>query len=322
MRRWLLIGGTLAAALATGCGSGSDSGQPAGDAGTPPVAPQTQVTIAFLQHGNPDYDTANGAAFRAYERAHPNVTIQTTTVEFETLTATLLADLKNDRLNADLLQVPGNWVCSFAANLADVPAEVVTMAAAQTVFFDAPLKGGTCAGVMKGVPVEYNLEYGGVVVNVDKFRARFPGRTPAWVDWTSFIADAAALAEFDGATPKANGLDIDPNWPGPVVYIFFAQILQRGGQYWAPSGDRLDLMTQAARDAVTDMTNWITRDKVMSLSLIPDRPDIFVATRLARGATGTVSSATAAGRSRCRTPAATRVSPGTSSSPWRSIRRR
>src|SRR6185436_18550305 len=136
-------------------------------------------------------------------------------------------------------------------------------------------------------PIEYNLEYGGVVLDVDKYQAKFPGKTPAWTDWRSFIADATALAEFgsDGS-PKVNGLDIDPNWPGPIVYIFLAAIKQRNGTYWSQKGDTFDLSSQAAHDALADIVSWVVKDKVMSLSLVPLGPGTFVGTRLAQGATG------------------------------------
>jgi multiple sugar transport system substrate-binding protein len=283
MRRWGR-GTILAVVWAAGCSGSSGTANTGGDAGTTGNEP---VTIAFLQHGNPTYDTANGVAFRAYQAAHSNVTIKVTTVEYQSLTATLLADLKNDRLPADLLQVPGNWVCSFPSNLADVPADIISMPAAQSAFFAAPLASSTCGGVLKGLPIEYNLEYGGVVLNVDKYQARFPGKTPVWPDWSAFIADAVALAEYDtDGTPRANGLDIDPNWPGPVVYIFLAAILQHGGHYWSARGDTFDLDTQEARDALSDIVSWVVKNRVMSLSLIPAGPGGFVATRLANGANG------------------------------------
>jgi multiple sugar transport system substrate-binding protein len=275
MTRW-----RWAAIVAVACG-GCSSGN-GGGAGPPS---DERVTIEFLQHGNPTYDAANSAAFRAYEKAHPNVTIKTTTVEFSNLTAMLLSDLKGDRLAADLLQVPGNWVCSFDANVADVPAEVITPSAAQTTFFAAPLAGATCKDALKGVPIEYNLEYGGVVLNVDKYHEHFPGQTPAWADWNAFITEASALAEFDAdGRPLTNGLDIDPNWPGPAVYLFLAEILQRGGQYWSPARDSFDLTTQAARDALADIVSWVVQRKVMSLNLTPSGTE--VSTRLAQGATG------------------------------------
>jgi ABC-type glycerol-3-phosphate transport system substrate-binding protein len=141
--------------------------------------------------------------------------------------------------------------------------------------------------VLKAIPIEYNLEYGGMVVDVDKYQARFPGKSPSWPDWTTLIMEAAGLAEFDMAgTPMTNGLDIDPNWPGPIVYIFLADILQHGGTYWSASGNSFDLSNQGAKDALADITSWVVTNKVMSLKLVPPGPGTFVATRLAQGQRG------------------------------------
>ena len=268
------------ALLATGWLACGDEG------GTPPINVEGQVTIAFLEHENPAFGLANRAAFRAYEQAHPNVTIKVSTVDYRTLTATLLSDLKNDRLNADLVQITPNWQCSFAANLAEVPADVLAPADAKTVFLGPPIDSVTCQGALKGIPLEYSLDYGGAVVNLDKFEARFPGKKPGWSDWRALLADGAALVERDvDTTPRVNGLDIDPNWAGGILHIFLASILQRGGQYWAPDGKSFDLNTPVARESVTDIVSWIVKDKVMFLSLVPPG-DGFVGTRLAHGTTG------------------------------------
>ena len=105
--------------------------------------------------------------------------------------------------------------------------------------------------------MEYNLEYGGVVVNLDKYQAKFPGKTPGWTDWDSFIAEAAALTEYDGAaSPMANGLDIDPDWPPATREIFLSQILQRGGKYW--SAGNATASTSARRRPRTRWPPWST----------------------------------------------------------------
>ena len=272
---WLVL--ALTQALACG-GDGGDK---------PPVPPEgSPVTITFLEHENPNYTAANGVGFTEYMTAHPNVRIAVTTVLYSTVTATLNADLRADQLAYDLLQVPPSWVCSFADNLADVPDDVLSLAQAQNVFFAAPLDGSTCEGKLKGLPVEYNLEYGGVVVNLDKYQARFPGKTPDWPDWASFIADAAALTEYDASgKPLANGLDIDPSWAQPIKHIFFSQILQRGGLYWSTRGDAFDFQTPAARESLADMVSWIAKDKVMHPEIIPST-QTFVIDRLIGGASG------------------------------------
>jgi multiple sugar transport system substrate-binding protein len=250
--------------------------------------PKQPVTITFLRHDNPAYKTADQAAFMEYTKAHSNVTINDTTIDYRTLVAQLAADLKRDQFTYDFVLIPPSLLCTYADNLAEVPASVASLTEAQNTFFAAPLQGSTCGGKLKGLPVEYNLEYGGVVVNLDKYQAKYPGKTPGWSDWASFIKEASELSEYDAnMKPAANGLDIDPDWPQPAKHIFFSQIIQRGGNYWSAKNDgTFDFGTQAAKDSFTAMVNWVNKDKVMfPSSLVPDK-DTFVTTRLATGASG------------------------------------
>jgi multiple sugar transport system substrate-binding protein len=247
--------------------------------------PDTAVEISFLSHDNPAYLTAFKAAFDAYHEGHASVTFKPTNITYQALTDRLLADLKSDKLAVDLVIIPPSWVCSFAANLSDVPAEVTTLGDAHNNFFAAPLSGSTCGSTLKGLPLEYNLEYGGVVVNMDKFQAMHPGMQPSWATWGDFIADAHALAEFDGTTPKANGLDIDTGWPQPVKHILLSQILQRGGTYWAADGT-FDFQSDAAKASFHEMVSWIKDQKVMSPAALVPAANTFVTTRLALGDSG------------------------------------
>jgi multiple sugar transport system substrate-binding protein len=269
--RWIVLLGFVGA-----CGGGGSD---------PPQQPADPV-ISFLRHDNADFAKAEDTFFAGYTASHPTVVVTPTTVDYFTLVSRLLTDLTRDQFTFDLVLIPPSWVCSFAANLADVPANVVPPGTGPQIFFAGPLAGSTCNGVLKAVPVEYNLEYGGVIVNVDKYQAKFPGKSPGWPDWNTFIAEASALTEYDAAgVPRANGLDIDPQWPEPVRHILLSQILQRGGTYWSPAGNTFDFNTQAARDSLAFMASWITVNKIMFLNLVPPA-NTFVTNRLAQGATG------------------------------------
>ena len=259
------------ALLAAGCGGDDDD----------------RTVVTMWRHDNASYRRADDDAFADYMKLHPNVLIAPTTVDWWTYTTALTADLSRNQFGFDLLLVPPSVVCTYANNLADVPAEVATVADAQNTFFPQPLAGSTCGGKLKALPVEYNLEYGGVIVNLDKWQAKFPDRAPGWQTWDAFIADAAALSEFDAeGKPCANGLDIDPDWPEPARHLLLSQILQRGGSYWAKTGDTglFDFDTQEARDSLTAMVEWVTKYRIMSPTLIPTK-NTFVTVRLAKGAT-------------------------------------
>jgi multiple sugar transport system substrate-binding protein len=268
-------------------GAAGMSGMPGtgGMAGT--TMPTGPVTIKVWRHDNNSYGKANDDAFADYTAAHPNVTITPTSQPWQAYTNALSSDLKRDQFNFDLVLMPPAAVCTYASNLEDVPAEVVSLSEAQNTFFAPPLQGSTCKGVLKALPIEYNLEYGGVIVNMDKYQARFPGKMPGWADWAAFLADAAALVERDAAGKACtNGLDIDPDWPEPVRHILLSQILQRGGHYWSTSDPTLfDFNTPEARDSLAAMVSWVNDAKVFSPALIPSK-NTFVTIRLGRGATG------------------------------------
>jgi multiple sugar transport system substrate-binding protein len=286
--------------VAPDAAAGDASDAPAGgDAGLGPDVPGAPdaldaaadgngpVTVKLWRHDNPAFIRATDDALAAYMAAHPDVTVAPTTLSWPSYTGGLTADLARDQLAYDLVLMPPSWTCSFAANLDDVPADIASLSEAQNTFFAGPLEGSVCGGKLEALPLEYNLEYGGVVVNLDRYQAKFPGRQPGWASWSSFIAEASALARFDASgKPCSNGLDIDPAWPEPVRHIFLSQILQRGGRYWSASDPRLfDLATPEARDALTAMVGWVTQSKVLFPALFPDK-NTFVTFRLAQGAAG------------------------------------
>jgi ABC-type glycerol-3-phosphate transport system substrate-binding protein len=252
------------------------------------MATGAPVTIKFWRHDNTSYRQADDDAFADYTKAHPNVNIVPTTLTWFTYTGGLTSDLKMDHFDQDLVLMPPSVVCTYADNLLDVPADVASLSEAQNTFFAPPLQGSTCKNntVLKGLPVEYNLEYGGVIVNMDKYQAKFPGKTPGWATWDEFMADAKALAEFDATgKPCVNGLDIDTDWPEPARHILLSMILQRGGKYWNDTGDLFNLMTPEAHDSLQEMVNWITVDKIMSVDLAPAK-NTFVTGRVVKGYTG------------------------------------
>jgi multiple sugar transport system substrate-binding protein len=214
------LGWWAAWCIATPAGCGSDAD---------PAAP---VTLTYYRHDDVAVAAADTRALAAYTAAHPNVTFEVRVLNYNTLLGLLEAELKTGTIKADLINMPPSYACGYAAQLATVPAQVITPAQATSSFLQAPLQGVTCEGELKGLPREYNLEYGGILVNMTRYRAKITDRTPAqWQTWADVIRDARALTELDDSgNVKVAGLDFRHR--APVKHILLALILQQGASFW------------------------------------------------------------------------------------------
>ncbi len=68
---------------------------------------------------------------------------------------------------------------------------------AQEIYYAAPLGGYIYEGKLYGLPIEFNLEYGGAYVNRDMFEAAGLPYPPQWKTWDDVVADAKKLTKFD-----------------------------------------------------------------------------------------------------------------------------
>jgi multiple sugar transport system substrate-binding protein len=167
--------------------------------------------------------------------------------------------------------MPPSYACGYAAQLTPIPASVMSDAQARDLFLGAPLEGSTCKGTLMGLPREYNLEYGGILVNMQRYRAKFPGKTPAdWKTWDDVLNDAKALTERDAAG-KVTVAGLEFRHRDPVKHIFLALILQQGGQFWNADHSAFTFNTPEARNALQWMADAALVHKYLNLDEPPPR---------------------------------------------------
>jgi multiple sugar transport system substrate-binding protein len=227
------------------------------------------VTLTYYRHDDIAVAAADTAAIARYQAAHPDVKIDVKELNYNALVGLLEAELRQGTLPADLVNMPPSYACGYADQLAPVPDEVMTTAQATASFLGPPLDGVTCRGRLVGLPREFNLEYGGILVNMTRYRAKLPGRSPAdWKTWADVISDAQQLTERD-AQGKVTVAGLDFRHRAPVKHILLSLILQRGGQYW--SGDdraRFQFNTPQAEAAV----QWMVDAALTHRYLDPEGP--------------------------------------------------
>lgn len=223
------------------------------------AAPESEaaepVTIRVWTHQNDAFNEGYQALADAYMAENPTVTIEFETFDYDTYIQTLQTALPAGT-EADVLQMFGSWVCSYAegGNLAAVPEDVVSMDEAQSAVFEAQLGGYTCGDTLYGIPQEFNIEYGATLVNTAVAEeAGVSDVTAGWESWDDFIADAQAMAVVQDGVMTRAGYHFTASDAIPAT--FYSLILQNGGQYLSDEG--FSVNTDAGRAALGLMKRMV-----------------------------------------------------------------
>ncbi len=279
----------VAAMILTACG-GAETEAPAeaGDTGGDEPAMDEKVSLRLWTHQNNAFNAGYEAIIAAYVKENPNVEITLETFDYDLYIQTLQTSMPAGE-EADILQLFGTWTSQYAERLAPAPDHVMTVAGAQDAFYGAPIGGFIVDGTLYGLPQEYNLEYGGVLLNKTKFEAAGVAFPPAWADRTALLADGQALAETDDTgIMTVAGYHFASS--DAAVFDFLAGIKQRGGDYWNADQTGFTFNTPEAKATLQWMVDAVAAG-VIDPILFNDEEnwvgDAFFESRVAIGYIGT-----------------------------------
>ena len=219
----------------------------------PPAA--EKVTIRVWTHQNESFNDAYKALAEAYMAEHPNVEITFETFDYDTYIQTLQTAIPAGT-EADILQMFGSWVCSYAqgGSLAEVPSDILAVDKASEMFFAPPVGGYTCDGKLYGLPQEFNVEYGAALVNTKL--AKEVGATKyqqGWASWDDLLDDAKKFVVIsDGAMTRAGFMFTHADG---ISTMFYSLIRQYGGEYLTDG--TFKVTTPEAEKALTLMKRFV-----------------------------------------------------------------
>ncbi len=244
------------------CGGGAAPATEA-PAGGEPATGDEKVEIRVWGHQAPAFNEADQKIFDEFMKQNPNVTIKYETFPWDVFIQTIQTSLPAGN-TADVILIPGGYTCRYAAGgqLLAVPAEVMTLAQAQELFYAAPLGGQTCDGKLYGFPAEYNLEYGGAYVNPALFAEAGVAYPPAWENWEAVVADAVKMTKLgeDGVMTVA-GMHYTNS--DQLFTYFLAGILEQGGNYFAEDGKHFNFNSPEAVATIQKLMDMAQQDKVV-----------------------------------------------------------
>lgn len=260
-RTWMWI--TLLVVLSlfiTQCGSpaapAAPADQPAAEEGAAgaEAAAGEPVELRMWQHQNPSFIAANEEIIKRFQETHPGVTVKLETFPYGDYLQTLQTSMAAGT-EADIMELFGSWVCSYSDRLAELPETVITYNEAQERFYKAPLDGYYCGGKLYGLPNEFNIENGAVLVNPALFEEAGLTFPPEWTSMDDLLADAQKLAVVQDGQMTRSGFHFISG--DGLAFQFLAGILQRGGQFWKPDGSGLNFLTPEAKATLEDMKSWV-----------------------------------------------------------------
>lgn len=263
MKKLLFVFVVLSLLLAA-CGGGTTPTAKAPATGDEPaVTTAGKVELRVWGHQAPAFNEADQKIFEAFMAENPNVTIKYETFPWDVFIQTIQTSLPAGN-TADVILIPGGSTCRYAlgGQLLEVPADVMTLAQAEEIFYAAPLGGQTCNGKLYGFPAEFNLEYGGAYVNPALFAEAGLPYPPQWKTWDEMVADAQKLTKVgsDGVMTVA-GLHYTNN--DQIFTYFLAGILEQGGNYFAEDGKHFNFNSPEAIATIQKLMDMAQKDKVV-----------------------------------------------------------
>ena len=251
-----LVAGLMATMTACG-GGGSSSGGGSDD-----------KTLTFWTHNDEDsWNESYQGIVDAYMEAHPDVTINIEAFPYDEYESKVQTALMSKEGGADIYELWGGWCVDFVPSgaLEQLPEDVEKEVRDECY----PNTYGTLEndGKLFGLPLEYNIECGGLIVNNNLMK---DAGTQVPKTWDELKEAAKKGTQMKGDDVEVKGFDF-VNWDG-VMYLWTSMILSQGANYLNDDGT-FNVTSDEAKKAWEELASMVTDDKVTTLSGLDDGSD-------------------------------------------------
>ena len=242
----ILLCSAMVASLAVGCGSsgGSDTEEAEESSGE-------KTTLTFWCHENEPWIKSYEAMAEKFEAENPEYDVVVESYPMSVYMDKIQTALTDENGGPDIIALWGGMAAPFIASdaLSAVPDD---LAADMDEDFMEPTVGiYKKNGTYYGVPMEYNLEYGGMVVNKKLFEEAGLEDPQTWEE---LRAVSKQVAKVNGDVVEMGGFEcIDGD---ALINNFLAMILQQGGNYIEEDGS-VNFATEEGITALNELLSIV-----------------------------------------------------------------
>ena len=212
-----------------------------------------KTTVQFWGHVNNAWNLSHQDTIKKFNASQSEITVVPTFFPYDDFEAKIQTSLMSGGAGADVYEIWGGWGLDFVAGgaLSPVPNDLIS-----DLLNDCyePVLGAFRSGnTYYGVPVEFNNEYGGMLVNKPRFEKL---GIPYPKTWNEIVDVARKTTVRRGDVFDMRGLDFTTD--DTLTTTFLSMILSKGGQYWV--NNKFKLTTPEAEEALQVLVNWVVQD--------------------------------------------------------------
>ncbi|MGI6141944.1 MAG: extracellular solute-binding protein [Caldicoprobacterales bacterium] len=210
-----------------------------------------KVEIKYWAHQNEGWNKSHNDLAKRFSDANSDITVLTEFFPYDDYESKVQTSLMAKSGGADIYELWGGWGVDFSHTgaLAKVPDSIVAEFA--TDYF-APTYGSfEYDGAYYGVPLEFNIEAGGLLVHkrfFDEKNLKYP------TTWEEMLDIAEKTSIRDGEIMEMRGFDF-VTWDN-VTYTWLSMTMSKGASYFDADG-KLNFTTPEAIDAMTQLVSYV-----------------------------------------------------------------
>ena len=238
----VLLCTAMVASLAVGCGGKKEAEE---------ETSSEKTKLTFWCHENEPWIASYEAMAEKFEAANPEYDVEVVSYPFNVYTEKIQTALTASTAGPDIIAVWGGMAPSYIESdaLAPVPDEMAEDI--KSDYMEPTIGVYQKEGQLYGVAMEYNLEYGGMIVNKKLFEESNLEYPTTWEDLRKV---SQAVSEMDGDVPVMEGFEMMDG--DSLICNYLAMILQQGGQYLNDDGS-INFATKEGVTALEEILSMI-----------------------------------------------------------------
>lgn len=234
----------MTASLIVGCGSNGGSSEGKKNS-------EGKTTLTFWCHQNEPWVKSYEAMAEKFEKEHPEYTVEVQDYPYNVYNEKIQTAITSSTAGPDIIAVWGGMAPNFIGTdaLSEVPEDLAKEL--DEDYMEPTVGSYKKDGKYYGVPMEYNLEYGGMIVNKKLFEKSGLSYPSTWEELRNV---SKSVSVKNGDVVEMKGFEMFDT--DSLICNYLAMILQQGGQYLGEDGS-VNFATEEGVKAMNEILDMI-----------------------------------------------------------------